>query len=75
MQAILSEFFLYFSTSFFTWDSCKKTSLLLMLEVDTNLVIHQYLSVVKHNGVVLCRGEFIMFDDLDMMKGAQSALA
>lgn len=46
-----------------------------MLEVDTNLVIHQYLSVVKHNGVALCRGEFIMFDDLDMTRGAQSALA
>lgn len=46
-----------------------------MLEVDTNLVIHKYLSVVKHNGVALCRGEFIMFDDVDMMKGAQSALA
>ena len=39
-----------------------------MSEADTNLVIHKTLSVVHRDGAVLCRGESIMFDDLDMMQ-------
>ena len=39
-----------------------------MSEADTNLVIHKCLSVVIRDGAVLCRGESIMFDDLDMMQ-------
>lgn len=39
-----------------------------MSEGDTNLVIHKCLSVVNRDGAVLCRGESIMFDDLDMMQ-------
>ena len=39
-----------------------------MFEGDTNLVIHKCLSVVNRDGAVLCRGESIMFDDLDMMQ-------
>lgn len=39
-----------------------------MSEGDTNLVIHKCLSVVIRDGAVLCRGESIMFDDLDMMQ-------
>ena len=35
-------------------------------EEDVNYVIHKCLSVVKRNGSVVCRGESIMFDDLDM---------
>ena len=35
-------------------------------EEDVNYVIHKCLSVVKRNGAVVCRGESIMFDDLDM---------
>ncbi len=37
-----------------------------MPEDDVNYVIHKCLSVVKRNGAVVCRGESIMFDDLDM---------
>lgn len=37
-----------------------------MPEDDVNYVIHKCLSVVKRNGSVVCRGESIMFDDLDM---------
>ncbi|MNR86943.1 hypothetical protein D3C71_1163810 [compost metagenome] len=39
-----------------------------MSEDDTNLVIHKCLSVVNRDGALLCRGESIMFDDLDMMQ-------
>lgn len=39
-----------------------------MSEADTNLVIDKCLSVVIRDGAVLCRGESIMFDDLDMMQ-------
>lgn len=39
-----------------------------MSEADTNLVIHKTLGVVHRDGAVLCRGESIMFDDLDMMQ-------
>ncbi|WP_171263371.1 phage tail assembly chaperone [Acinetobacter sp. ANC 4648] len=39
-----------------------------MSEADTNLVIHKTLSIVHRDGAVLCRGESIMFDDLDMMQ-------
>lgn len=39
-----------------------------MSEDDTNLVVHKCLSVVHREGAVLCRGESIMFDDLDMMQ-------
>lgn len=39
-----------------------------MSEDDTNLVVHKCLSVVNRDGAVLCRGESIMFDDLDMMQ-------
>ena len=39
-----------------------------MSEADTTLVIHKCLSVVIRDGAVLCRGESIMFDDLDMMQ-------
>lgn len=39
-----------------------------MSEADTNYVIHKTLSVVHREGSVLCRGESIMFDDLDMMQ-------
>ena len=39
-----------------------------MSEGDTNLVIHKCLSVVIRDGAVLCRGESIMFDDLDLMQ-------
>ena len=39
-----------------------------MSEADTNLVIHKTLSVVHRDGAVLCRGESIMFDDMDMMQ-------
>ena len=39
-----------------------------MSEGDTNLVIHKCLYVVIRDGAVLCRGESIMFDDLDMMQ-------
>jgi len=35
-------------------------------EGDVNYVIYKCLSVVKRNGAVVCRGESIMFDDLDM---------
>lgn len=35
-------------------------------EEDVNYVVHKCLSVVKRNGAVVCRGESIMFDDLDM---------
>ena len=35
-------------------------------EEDVNYVIYKCLSVVKRNGAVVCRGESIMFDDLDM---------
>lgn len=35
-------------------------------EEDVNYVIYRCLSVVKRNGSVVCRGESIMFDDLDM---------
>ena len=35
-------------------------------EEDVNYVIYKCLSVVKRNGSVVCRGESIMFDDLDM---------
>lgn len=37
-----------------------------MPEDDVNYVIYKCLSVVKRNGAVVCRGESIMFDDLDM---------
>ena len=37
-----------------------------MPEDDVNYVIYKCLSVVKRNGSVVCRGESIMFDDLDM---------
>ena len=37
-----------------------------MPEDDVNYVIHKCLSVVKRNGAAVCRGESIMFDDLDM---------
>lgn len=39
-----------------------------MSEGDTNLMIYKCLSVVIRDGAVLCRGESIMFDDLDMMQ-------
>jgi len=39
-----------------------------MSEDDTNYVIHKTLSVVHREGAILCRGESIMFDDLDMMQ-------
>lgn len=39
-----------------------------MSEEDTNFVIHKTLSVVLRNGAVMCRGQSIMFDDLDMMQ-------
>lgn len=35
-------------------------------EDDVNYIIHKCLSVVKRNGAVVCRGNSIMFDDLDM---------
>ncbi|WP_438504203.1 phage tail assembly chaperone [Acinetobacter schindleri] len=35
-------------------------------EEDVNYVVHKCLSVVKRNGAVVCRGNSIMFDDLDM---------
>lgn len=35
-------------------------------EEDVNYVIYKCLSVVKRGGAVVCRGESIMFDDLDM---------
>lgn len=37
-----------------------------MPEEDVNYVVHKCLSVVKRNGAVVCRGNSIMFDDLDM---------
>ena len=37
-----------------------------MPEEDANYVIHKCLSMVKRNGAVVCRGQSIMFDDLDM---------
>ena len=37
-----------------------------MPEDDVNYVIYKCLSVVKRGGAVVCRGESIMFDDLDM---------
>ncbi|MCA4780255.1 hypothetical protein IF090_11530 [Acinetobacter towneri] len=37
-----------------------------MPEEDVNYVIYKCLSVVKRGGAVVCRGESIMFDDLDM---------
>ncbi|MDH1068934.1 hypothetical protein N5B96_05430 [Acinetobacter johnsonii] len=46
-----------------------------MSEADTNLVIHKCLSVVIRDGAVLCRGESIMFDDLDMMQILPLAVA
>jgi len=46
-----------------------------MSEADTNLVIHKTLSVVHRDGAVLCRGESIMFDDLDMMQILPLAVA
>lgn len=39
-----------------------------MSEDDTNYIIHKTLSVVHRDGAVLCRGQSIMFDDLDMMQ-------
>jgi hypothetical protein len=37
-----------------------------MPEDDVNYVIHKCLSVVKRSSSVVCRGQTIMFDDLDM---------
>ena len=37
-----------------------------MPEDDFNYVIHKCLSVVKRSSSVVCRGQTIMFDDLDM---------
>lgn len=37
-----------------------------MPEDDVNYVIHKCLSVVKRGSSVVCRGQTIMFDDLDM---------
>ena len=37
-----------------------------MSEEDTNYIIFKTLSVVHRDGAVLCRGESLMFDDLDM---------
>lgn len=39
-----------------------------MPEDDVNYITHKCLSVVKRNGAVVCRGQSIMFDDLDMMQ-------
>lgn len=44
-------------------------------EKDVNYVIHKCLSVVKRGGAVVCRGETIMFDDLDMEHILPLALA
>lgn len=44
-------------------------------EKDVNYVIHKCLSVVKRGGAVVCRGESIMFDDLDMEHILPLALA
>jgi len=44
-------------------------------ERDVNYVIHKCLSVVKRGGAVVCRGESIMFDDLDMEHILPLALA
>ena len=44
-------------------------------EKDVNYVIHKCLSVVKRDGAVVCRGESIMFDDLDMEHILPLALA
>lgn len=37
-----------------------------MPEEDVNYIIHKCLSVVKRGSSVVCRGQSIMFDDLDM---------
>ena len=37
-----------------------------MSEEDVNYIIHKCLSVVKRGSSVVCRGQSIMFDDLDM---------
>ena len=37
-----------------------------MPEDDVNYIIHKCLSVVKRGSSVVCRGQTIMFDDLDM---------
>ena len=37
-----------------------------MPEDDVNYVIHKCLSVVKRGSSIVCRGQTIMFDDLDM---------
>lgn len=39
-----------------------------MPEDDVNYVIHKCLSVVKRGSSVVCRGQSIMFDDLDMVQ-------
>lgn len=39
-----------------------------MPESDVNYVTHKCLSVVKRGSAVVCRGETIMFDDLDMLQ-------
>lgn len=44
-------------------------------EKDVNYVVHKCLSVVKRGGAVVCRGESIMFDDLDMEHILPLALA
>lgn len=37
-----------------------------MPEDDVNYIIHKCLSVVKRGSSIVCRGQTIMFDDLDM---------
>ena len=37
-----------------------------MAEDDVNYIIHKCLSVVKRGSSIVCRGQSIMFDDLDM---------
>ncbi|KAF1010174.1 MAG: hypothetical protein GAK29_05089 [Acinetobacter bereziniae] len=37
-----------------------------MPEDDVNYIIHKCLSVVKRGSSIVCRGQSIMFDDLDM---------
>ncbi|ARG37155.1 MULTISPECIES: phage tail assembly chaperone [Acinetobacter] len=37
-----------------------------MPEDDVNYIIHKCLSVVKRGSAIVCRGQSIMFDDLDM---------
>ena len=39
-----------------------------MPEEDVNYIIHKCLSVVKRGSSVVCRGQSIMFDDLDMVQ-------